>query len=324
MFTKSTAYNWQMFARWLSGFSQVIQAIFLPVWVDFFAPHDRKTKWMTWIIGAAPLGMLSGYSMSALIVSFGLHWCWAFYIHVVLLLPFILGILIVDPKLLQIDKKQHTQEEYDIANIEGGIEDVQNNPVVNQALDPYERFNYEKILAEEHKTKNFTFWQKVGYVLKKANYVTLMLSITSLFIVSTGIQFWCTDFFINVLQLPQREAFQNYAICGAVSPICGVLLSGVIFDRIGGYNSQNALPTINIFGFIALMAALLTTILTDTNSVTIFLAIEGMCGGILMPAATGIMLNQVPASMRTASNSIANLSYNLFGYVPAPYLYGHF
>lgn len=26
--------------------------------------------------------------------------------------------------------------------------------------------------------------------------------------------------------------------------------------------------------------------------------------------------------MRTNANSIANLSYNLFGYVPAPYMYG--
>lgn len=154
--------------------------------------------------------------------------------------------------------------------------------------------------------------------------MTLMLSITALFIVSTGIQFWCTDFFINVLELPQKQAFQNYAICGAVAPIVGVLLSGFIFDRIGGYNSRNALPAINVFGFLALISALLTTYLQEANSVTIFLALEGMCGGILMPAATGIMLNQVPAGMRTASNSIANLSYNLFGYVPAPYLYGHF
>lgn len=43
-----------------------------------------------------------------------------------------------------------------------------------------------------------------------------------------------------------------------------------------------------------------------------------------MPAATGIMLNLVPQTMRTSANSLANFSYNLFGYVPAPYLYGVF
>ena len=41
-----------------------------------------------------------------------------------------------------------------------------------------------------------------------------------------------------------------------------------------------------------------------------------------MPATTGIMLNFVPPDMRTMANSIANLSYNLLGYLPAPLLYG--
>ena len=43
---------------------------------------------------------------------------------------------------------------------------------------------------------------------------------------------------------------------------------------------------------------------------------------MLMPAATGIMLNLIPQTMRTSANSLANFGYNLFGYVPAPYLYG--
>jgi hypothetical protein len=44
-------------------------------------------------------------------------------------------------------------------------------------------------------------------------------------------------------------------------------------------------------------------------------------GGFIMPVGTGIMLNQLPAHMKTVGNSVANLSYNLFGYVPAPYMY---
>jgi hypothetical protein len=44
---------------------------------------------------------------------------------------------------------------------------------------------------------------------------------------------------------------------------------------------------------------------------------------MVMPVATGIMLNQVPQNLRTVCNSVANLTYNLLGYVPAPYLYGY-
>ena len=41
-----------------------------------------------------------------------------------------------------------------------------------------------------------------------------------------------------------------------------------------------------------------------------------------MPVLTGILLNMVPPSLRTLANSIANLVYNLLGYLPAPFVYG--
>lgn len=41
-----------------------------------------------------------------------------------------------------------------------------------------------------------------------------------------------------------------------------------------------------------------------------------------MPVLTGILLNMVPPSQRTLANTIANLIYNLLGYLPAPFVYG--
>ena len=105
VFTLVNQFAFQAAARFLSGFSQVILAIFLPVWVDAFAPRDRKTKWMTYIISAAPLGLLTGYSMSALIVTFGIAWQWAFYIHIVMLLPFIAMIFFMEPTVIEIGRK---------------------------------------------------------------------------------------------------------------------------------------------------------------------------------------------------------------------------
>ena len=45
-------------------------------------------------------------------------------------------------------------------------------------------------------------------------------------------------------------------------------------------------------------------------------------GGFILPQATGIMLSSVNEYQRTSANSLANLSYNLFGYAPAPFVYG--
>ena len=45
-------------------------------------------------------------------------------------------------------------------------------------------------------------------------------------------------------------------------------------------------------------------------------------GGFLLPPLTGLMLNSVDENLRTSANSLANLSYNCLGYMPAPILYG--
>ncbi len=45
-------------------------------------------------------------------------------------------------------------------------------------------------------------------------------------------------------------------------------------------------------------------------------------GGFILPPVTGIMINSVPDNQKASANSIANLCYNLFGYLPAPVIYG--
>ena len=42
----------------------------------------------------------------------------------------------------------------------------------------------------------------------------------------------------------------------------------------------------------------------------------------MFPTLQGVMLSQVDNEMKPQANSIANLSYNLIGYFPAPALYG--
>ena len=45
-------------------------------------------------------------------------------------------------------------------------------------------------------------------------------------------------------------------------------------------------------------------------------------GGFILPPVTGIMINSVPDDQKASANSVANLVYNLLGYLPAPVIYG--
>ena len=41
-----------------------------------------------------------------------------------------------------------------------------------------------------------------------------------------------------------------------------------------------------------------------------------------MPSLMGMMINTVPEHLKTTANSISGLCQNLFGFLPAPYVYG--
>jgi MFS family permease len=45
-------------------------------------------------------------------------------------------------------------------------------------------------------------------------------------------------------------------------------------------------------------------------------------GGFIVPVVTGILLTSVKPLERTIANSVANLSYNVLGYLPSPFVYG--
>ena len=42
----------------------------------------------------------------------------------------------------------------------------------------------------------------------------------------------------------------------------------------------------------------------------------------MLPAILGLMLNSVSENLKTTANSVANTSYNVFGFLPSPYVYG--
>ena len=107
-----------------------------------------------------------------------------------------------------------------------------------------------------------------------------------------------------------------------MAPLSGVIAGGALFSRVGGYNSYKALHVIQIVGANAAIWGWGCSSSPTFGPFVAFIAMQLFFGGMTMPVATGLMLNQVPQNMRTVCNSIANMTYNLFGYVPAPYIYG--
>ena len=97
--------NFQVMAacRFFTGMFQVFISIYAPIWCDSHGPEDKKTTWITYIIVATPAGMVSGYLMTAIIISAGGQWAWSFFIQVILLLPIAIYLGCIDRNLLEVN-----------------------------------------------------------------------------------------------------------------------------------------------------------------------------------------------------------------------------
>lgn len=74
------------------------------------------------------------------------------------------------------------------------------------------------------------------------DFVALLLILTAVYFITTGMQFWITDFWVQVLGLTKNEATIYFAIAAITGPVIGVILGGFIFTKIGGYESSGAFP----------------------------------------------------------------------------------
>ena len=60
--------------RYFTGCFQVFISIFAPIWSDTYAPEERKARWITLITVATPAGMVTGYLLTAIILSVERPW----------------------------------------------------------------------------------------------------------------------------------------------------------------------------------------------------------------------------------------------------------
>ncbi|CAI2375849.1 unnamed protein product [Moneuplotes crassus] len=67
-------------SRALVGVCQTFTCVFVPIWIDIFAPKSRKTIWLTLSQLAVPLGVVVGYSITS-ICMLSMSWRVSFYIQ---------------------------------------------------------------------------------------------------------------------------------------------------------------------------------------------------------------------------------------------------
>jgi len=127
---------------------------------------------------------------------------------------------------------------------------------------------------------------------------------------------------MTVILVPAADTHIYFSLTCITAPVFGALLSGVAGSKFGGFDSVYAIPSCMFFGIISVISAIFVPMSNDFKVLILLIWIMLFCGGYILPITTGVMLNSVENNLRPQANSMANFCYNLFGYLPAPAIYG--
>jgi hypothetical protein len=64
--------------------------------------------------------------------------------------------------------------------------------------------------------------------MTNVSYILTTLSLTTLFFAISGIQYWITNYFVQVLGLKEYDANIYFSVCCITSPVFGAIASGKI------------------------------------------------------------------------------------------------
>lgn len=150
----------------------------------------------------------------------------------------------------------------------------------------------------------------------------IVMANTFIFFILTGIQYWVTDYLIDEIGAPRNKVYVTFAIVSITGPVFGVIIGGNVTSRVGGFRAKKALRMTQCMAVLCVASAIPIPFIDDFPIFVVLLWFLLFFGGYMMPTLSGIMLETIDSNFKATGNSVANLSYNLLGFLPAPSVYG--
>ena len=144
-----------------------------------------------------------------------------------------------------------------------------------------------------------------------------------LFFLVSGVQYWCTHYLENVLGATKAEIFWYFVFTCITAPVLGSIASGYITNKLGGYESNKIIPIAVLGSILAALGCLPIPFIADYQVAIMCFWVCLLAGAFLFPVLTGVMLCDMEPHLKEHANSYSQMSFYLFGYLPAPTLYGY-
>jgi len=181
-----------------------------------------------------------------------------------------------------------------------------------------DRDSLTKYIDGGRDASNISVWKQVRILWRSRVFVWTTLGLSSLYFVVAGIQFWITQYLVEVLQVPYADALSAFTIVSATGPVFGVIFGGWFVDYMGGYRGVEGVARttkiIMLQGFFAICVAVPAAFTTNIGALMPLIWFLLFFGGSIVPAAVGIILSAVPPSIRPFSSSVSMVVYNILGH----------
>ncbi|CAD2218427.1 transporter protein [Angomonas deanei] len=187
LFAFFPGYYYCVFFRFFIGFTLAFIVVYTPVWVDHFAPRDKKSIWMASHNAGVPLGIMFGYLVGAYFPSFtAIPWEWAFYLKCLLMVPTIVYVGSANPRSLN-------------ARGPGALMTEDNNsdtssPKTRQTNLAGTTIPGDKGVLAQLKTSATTLFRRFSPLIANPVFMCAVFAMSAMYLVATGLQNFVTEY----------------------------------------------------------------------------------------------------------------------------------
>ena len=323
-------YYWNLVARLLSGIPQTLLTSYGTIWTDQFGRKKRRSLMLSLFQLFALLGILVGYGIGLIcdviipvpeeVKTYGneddpyknnhkyyyLGWRLAFSIEAIILA--ILGVLIFFCPKIFFSSTFYLNVDNDI-----------------NGDDNIGRIKSDKELKEEKDKKGINglklMIKQLPSILCTKLFILVSIGNTVAFFGMRVIQFYADKYMELVLNVNKNVKFIYFIILCVSGPILGVIIIGIIMQKIGGYGSKNGMIFIIILNAIASFISILITLTLNTfislGSAWIYL----FCLAAVTPLQGGVVIASLPKELKGSGYSINMFFLNGLGSFPSSYVF---
>jgi len=155
-------------------------------------------------------------------------------------------------------------------------------------------------------------------------FLACSIGLSCLFFVMTAVQFWASKFFEKVFHRPNVEVATTFIVVASSAPVAGVLLGGVLVDRLTGDEPRALARMVLIWSVIAVSAGIGSASMPTTNEEWLEVGYWAevslvwlllFFGAMMLPPVMRLMFHAIPESeMKALANALNTLLSNVLGY----------